>query len=77
MHFSEHPAPSFPPESSCNNADSEMYRWASVAPREKIVNGAFYTPVGSKSSGSWLADDGKLAEEFWDWTEKEVESKGY
>ena len=51
--------------------------WASVAPREKIVNGAFYTPVGSKSSGSWLANDGKLAEEFWDWTEKEVESKGY
>ena len=51
--------------------------WASVGPRKKIENGAFYTPVGSKSSGSWLAADGKLAEEFWDWTEKEVESKGY
>ena len=51
--------------------------WASVSPREKIVNGAFYTPVGSKSSGSWLASDGKLPEELWAWTEKEVESKGY
>lgn len=51
--------------------------WASVAPRGKVVNGAYYTPVGVKSSGSSLAADEKLAEEFWAWTEKEVESKGY
>lgn len=51
--------------------------WASVAPKEKIVNGSYYVPVGSKSSGSALAADGKLAEEFWDWSEKQVEGKGY
>ena len=50
--------------------------WASVAPKEKIVNGAYYKPIGVKSTGNSLAADGKLAEEFWEWTDKEVESKG-
>lgn len=50
--------------------------WASVAPRSEIANGAYYKPVGVKSAGSGLAADEKLAEEFWQWTEKEVASKG-
>ena len=51
--------------------------WASVAPKGEIMNGAYYKPVGVKASGNPLAADEKLAEEFWEWTEKEVESKGY
>ena len=51
--------------------------WTSVAPKGEVVNGAYYKPIGVKSSGSGLATDEELAEEFWVWTEKEVESKGY
>ena len=51
--------------------------WASVASRGRNMNGAYYKPIGVKSSGNWLAADAKLAEEFWEWTENEVLSKGY
>lgn len=51
--------------------------WASVTPREKIVSGNYYMPVGVKSSGSCLAADEDLPGEFWEWTEKQIESKGF
>ena len=51
--------------------------WAATAKQQEVENGAYYKPIGSKSAGSPLAADGRLAEEFWVWSEKEVEGKGY
>ena len=51
--------------------------WASVYPRGKIINGGYYMPVGVHCSGSGLAADPDLPGELWEWTEKQVEEKGY
>lgn len=51
--------------------------WAAVAKKEGIVNGAFYTPVGIKSSGSKPARDKALAKKLWEWTEEELGKHGY
>ena len=54
--------------------------WAATGNKEKIVNGAYYTPVGilSHSTGrSGHVQDTKLAKEIWDWTQQELASKGY
>ena len=45
--------------------------WAATAPRDKIVNGAYYEPVGSLSSKlDKPAKSEQLARELWEWTEK-------
>lgn len=51
--------------------------WAAVAKKEDIVNGAFYRPVGVKSSGSKFARDKGLAKKLWEWTEGEFGKHGY
>jgi len=51
--------------------------WAATAPMDQLKTGAYYKPVGNLSSGSGYAQDGKMAENLWEWTEKELASKGY
>ncbi|MCJ1250366.1 hypothetical protein MMC30_007592 [Trapelia coarctata] len=51
--------------------------WAATAPKDQLKSGAYYKPVGSLSSGSGHAQNGKMAESLWEWTEKELASKGY
>ena len=51
--------------------------WATASPKQDIVNGAYYTPVGSLSKASGYGQDAQMARELFDWTEKELESKGY
>lgn len=52
--------------------------WAATGPRETVRSSWYFKPVGSKSAGSmWHAQKPQLAEQLWDWTEKELEAKGY
>ena len=52
--------------------------WASTAPKEVVRSSHYWKPVGSKSGGSfWHAQKPKLAEDLWEWTEKEFERQGY
>lgn len=50
--------------------------WAATAPKGQLKNGAYYKPVGSLSNGSGDAQNGEMAEKLWEWTEKELASKG-
>ena len=51
--------------------------WAATCRKERIESGAYYTPVGAKSQGSPCACNKDLAKQLWDWTEKELDAKGY
>ena len=51
--------------------------WAATVDKEKLVSGGYYHPVGTLFGGSWYARDVKMAQVLWDWTEKELEIKGY
>ncbi|KAL8716135.1 MAG: hypothetical protein Q9220_000040 [cf. Caloplaca sp. 1 TL-2023] len=50
--------------------------WAAVARKGEVVSGSYYTPVAKTSSGSKWAQDEKLGERLWDWTEKELARGG-
>jgi NAD(P)-dependent dehydrogenase (short-subunit alcohol dehydrogenase family) len=52
--------------------------WAATAPKEQVRQSYYWTPVGSKSGGSfWMAQKSNNAVELWDWTENELERHGY
>ncbi|KAI9831530.1 MAG: hypothetical protein M1826_003420 [Phylliscum demangeonii] len=52
--------------------------WAAAgAPRDALVNGAYYTPVGVKNAGSKWARDDALADRLWRWTLDELAKHGY
>lgn len=51
--------------------------WAATAAKDEMISGAYYTPIGKRSGGSGYAKDDKLAEQLWEWTEREFASKGY
>jgi NAD(P)-dependent dehydrogenase (short-subunit alcohol dehydrogenase family) len=51
--------------------------WAATAPREKLVSGAYYTPVGQLGGESAYARDDALAATLWDWTEGVLRKHGY
>ena len=40
-------------------------------------NGAYFLPVGKKSTASKLAEDPGLAEELWGWSEERSRELGY
>ena len=54
---------------------SKNQLWAGVS--KDVVNGAYYTPIGSNNGGSGYAQDDKLATSLWDWTEEELAKYGY
>lgn len=51
--------------------------WAATGKKEEIVNGSYYTPIGSLSKGSACAQNAQLASELWEFTEKELAAKGF
>ncbi|KAL8664782.1 MAG: hypothetical protein Q9202_002785 [Teloschistes flavicans] len=51
--------------------------WAAVGKKSDVISGTYYTPVAKASSGSAWAQKKDLAQELWDWTEKELASKGF
>jgi len=49
--------------------------WAATTKKENLVNGAYYEPVGVKTTPSTkLGRDRALAKELWEWTEKELKA---
>ncbi|KAF2993678.1 hypothetical protein E8E13_001171 [Curvularia kusanoi] len=51
--------------------------WAATVGREKLENGAYYTPVGVKSKGGKWARDQGLRKKLWEWTEAELNKHGF
>lgn len=51
--------------------------FAATGKKADLVNGTYYKPIGSASKGNGLAQDSKLATKLWEWTEKELDGKGY
>ena len=52
--------------------------WAATGPKEQVRQSYYFVPYGSKSGGSfWHAQKPKLADELWEWTEKELVRHGY
>lgn len=49
--------------------------WASVSPDAK--SGMYYDPVGKTGSVSPFVEDESFAPRLWEWTEKELEKRGY
>ena len=47
--------------------------WASTAPKEQIVNGEYYEPVGKAGVHRRMSINKVLARELWEWTQKELE----
>lgn len=51
--------------------------WCCTAPKAKVRESFYFTPVGSANGGSGYAKNDKLADELWSWTEDEITKKGY
>lgn len=51
--------------------------WCATSPKENLVNGAFYRPVGVKNDGSKWAQDKGLQKKLWEWTETEISKHRY
>ncbi|KIW96742.1 uncharacterized protein Z519_02133 [Cladophialophora bantiana CBS 173.52] len=51
--------------------------WAAAgAPKEELVNGGYYTPVGKHRPNKW-SKDADAGQKLWEWTEKELKTAGY
>ncbi|KAM0703235.1 hypothetical protein Q7P35_009173 [Cladosporium inversicolor] len=49
--------------------------WAATAPKEKVVNGGYYEPVGAAGKRATSpANDKKLAGQLWEWTQTELKN---
>ena len=46
--------------------------WATTTERKNIISGEFYVPVGVPGTHDKESKSEKLAEELWEWTEKEL-----
>ena len=51
--------------------------WAATCPKAELQNGGYYTPIGQLSSGTGLSRNEDLARRLWEWSEAEMEEKGY
>ncbi|KIW30106.1 uncharacterized protein PV07_05880 [Cladophialophora immunda] len=51
--------------------------WAATWKRQEVKNGAYYNPVGKENRGSKQSRDTELAKKLWEWTESELDAKGY
>ncbi|PLN80296.1 putative short-chain dehydrogenase/reductase family protein [Aspergillus taichungensis] len=45
--------------------------FATGVPRERLVNGAYYVPVGRQGSSKY-AKDADMGKRFWEWTEEQI-----
>lgn len=47
--------------------------WAAAgAKRDQLVNGAYYTPIGRRSTANKFPKDTEMARKLWEWTEAEI-----
>jgi retinol dehydrogenase-12 len=46
--------------------------WGATAPKNEIVNGEYYEPVGVPGNHVKLSKDKDLARRLWEWTEEEL-----
>ena len=51
--------------------------WAATCPKSELKTGAYYTPIGTKSSGSWNASSKSRDAELWEWAESKIQEKGF
>ena len=51
--------------------------WAATAKKEDLVNGEFYLGVGRKGGSFAAALDAGPAKKLWEWTEAELQSRGF
>lgn len=51
--------------------------WAATAPKDKIVNGSYYKPVGGLGYQSKDSKNPELAKELWEWSENKLKDLGY
>ena len=47
--------------------------WAATVDKKSLKSGAYYIPVAEPGKHKKLSQDTKLAQELWDWTQKELE----
>ena len=61
------------------NASTGAYNqlWAATADKVELKSGCYYTPVAALTKPSGYGQDDKMAEALWEWTENELDSKGY
>jgi NAD(P)-dependent dehydrogenase (short-subunit alcohol dehydrogenase family) len=52
---------------------SKNQLWAATSPRDGLVPGEYYFPVGILGKGSKQGEDEELGKKLWEWTEKELE----
>ncbi|KAJ5557114.1 hypothetical protein N7494_001029 [Penicillium frequentans] len=50
--------------------------WAATTAKENLVNGAYYTPVGYRSTGTAFVQSPDIPEKLWDWTEAQISKCG-
>jgi NAD(P)-dependent dehydrogenase (short-subunit alcohol dehydrogenase family) len=55
---------------------AKMQLWSATADKREVKSGAFYTPKGMEYTQAILKND-RLANELWEWTEKEFSKHGY
>lgn len=48
--------------------------WAATTDKASLKSGTFYEPVGVPGKHSKLSQDTELAQQLWDWTQKELEA---
>jgi len=51
--------------------------WCATTAKDELESGAYYMPVGKKSSGSSFARDEGLRKKLWEYTEAELQKHGY
>lgn len=49
--------------------------WAAGTPRDQLVNGAYYTPVGNRCNGTEFVRDATVARKLWEWTEAQISER--
>ena len=47
-------------------------QWAATCPKDRLVSGSFYEPVGEKGRLNGEAKNDALAEDLYTWTQKEL-----
>ncbi|EGR49279.1 uncharacterized protein TRIREDRAFT_59830 [Trichoderma reesei QM6a] len=51
--------------------------WAATVDKSKLKQGGFYVPVGKLDSKNKFAVDDDMQKRLWEWTEGELEQRGY
>ncbi|OGE48644.1 hypothetical protein PENARI_c027G04931 [Penicillium arizonense] len=46
--------------------------WAAGTQKDKLVNGAYYAPIGYRCGGTAFVQNAEVARKLWDWTEAQV-----